>query len=246
MTVTLVSENDAAKNHDDLDSHLVCFLKPDSFEADQYRMLRYAVERACPSEGSRVIAVTSAMSGEGKTLTSVNLAGTIAKTGQARVLIIDADLRRPAVARVLGRAHVHRGWGLVDAILDRRLSLEQIAWNLEPYNVSVVTARRPQSDTYELLSCDRFGDLVREARQRYDYIVIDTPPVLPAADSRLLGKWIDGYMVVVAADKTPRKLLEETFALLGPDKILGIVFNGESYKHSRYGRYYYKAYTPRS
>jgi len=87
---------------------------------------------------------------------------------------------------------------------------------------------------------------VREARQRYDYIVIDTPPVLPAADSRLLGKWVDGYMVVVAADKTPRKLLEETFALLGPDKILGIVFNGESYKHSRYGRYYYKAYTPRS
>jgi capsular exopolysaccharide synthesis family protein len=245
MTVTLISETDAAKNHDELDSRLVCFLKPDSFEADQYRMLRYAVERACPSEGSRVIAITSAMTGEGKTLTATNLAGTIAKAGQARVLMIDADLRRPSVARVLGRAHVHRGWGLVDAILDRRLSLEQIAWNLEPFNLSVVTPRRSQADTYELLSCERFGELIQEARQRYDMVIIDTSPVLPAPDSRLLAKWIDGYVVVVAADKTPRKLLEETFALLGPSKIAGLVFNSESYKNSRYGSYYYKAYSAR-
>jgi capsular exopolysaccharide synthesis family protein len=246
MTVTLVSDADAAKNRDDLDSRLVSFLKPDSFEADQYRMLRYAIERACPSETSRVIAVTSATTGEGKTLTTVNLAGTIAKAGQAKVLVIDADLRRPSIAKVLGHAHLHRGWGLVDAIIDRRLSLEQIAWSLEPFNLSVVTTRRPQSDTYELLSCERFGELVREARQRYDHIIIDTPPVLPAPDTRLLARWVDGYVVIVAADKTPRKLLEETFALLGPEKILGLIFNRESYKNSRYGRYYYRAYTSRT
>lgn len=162
------------------------------------------------------------------------------------MLVVDADLRRPAVAKVLGRAHAHRGWGLVDAILDRRLSLEQIAWNAEPFNLSVVTPRRPQSDTYELLTCERFGELVRDARQRYDYIIIDSPPVLPAPDSRLLAQWIDGYVVIVAADKTPRKLIEEMFALLGPNKILGLVFNRESYKNSRYGRYYYKAYTSRT
>ena len=246
MTATLLSDADAARKRDDLDSRLVSFLKSDSFEADQYRMLRYAIERACPSENSRVIAVTSATTGEGKTLTSVNLAGTIAKAGQARVLIIDADLRRPAIAKVLGKAHVHRGWGLVDAILDRRLSLEQIAWNLDPFNLAVVTTRRPQSETYELLASERFGELVREARQRYDYIIVDTPPVLPAPDTRLLAQWVDGYIVIAAADKTPRRLLEETFALLGPAKILGLVFNRESYKNSRYGRYYYKAYTVRS
>src|SRR5437762_1396326 len=176
MTATLISDADTAKTRDDLDSRLVSLLKPDSFEADQYRMLRYAIERACPSESSRVVAVTSATTGEGKTLTSVNLAGTIANAGQAQVLIIDADLRRPAIANALGRSHVRRGWGLVDAILDRRLSLEQIAWNLEPFNLSVVTTRRPQSDTYELLACERFGELIAEARRRYDYIVIDTPP----------------------------------------------------------------------
>jgi protein-tyrosine kinase len=246
MTVTLVRETEEeVKDQDDLDSRLVSFLKPDSFEADQYRMLRYAIERACPSmESSRVIAVTSAIPGDGKTLTAVNLAGAIAKAGQARVLIVDADLRRPSVAKVLGRAHVRRGWGLVDAILDRRLSLEQIAWQSDPFGISVVTTRRPQADTYELLASGRFGELIREARQRFDHVIIDTPPVLPAPDSRLLAEFVDGYVIVVAADKTPRKLLEETLALLGPSKILGLVFNRENYGHLRYGRYYYTTRTP--
>ncbi len=243
MTVTLVNEADAARNQDDLDPRLVTLLKPDSFEADQYRMLRFAIESACPSETSRVIAITSSIPGEGKTLTTINLCGAIANGSQARVLIIDADLRRPSIAKMLGRGSAHRGWGLIDAILDRRLSLEQIAWRREPFNLSAVTSRRPQADTYELLANGRFGELLRDARQRYDYVIIDTPPVLPTPDSRLLAQWIDGYLIVVAADHTPRKLLEETLAVLGPAKILGFVFNRESYKHSRYGRYYYRAYT---
>jgi len=245
MTVTLVNEADAARGQDDLDPRLVTFLNPDSFESDQYRMLRFAIDRACPSEGSRVIAVTSSIPGEGKTLTSANLAGVIGHGSQARVLMVDADLRRPSLARVLGRANAHRGWGLVDAILDRRLSLEQIAWKREPFNLSAVTSRRPQADTYELLANGRFGELLRDARQRFDYVIVDTPPVLPTPDSRLLVQYIDGYVIVVAADKTPRKLVEETLALLGPAKILGLIFNRESYKHSRYGKYYYRAYSSR-
>jgi len=241
---TPVSEADKTKSTTTLDSRLVSFVKPRSFEADQYRMLRYAIERACPTESSRVIAVTSAVPGDGKTLTAVNLAGSIAKGGQSRVLLVDADLRRPAIAKVLGHDHTRRGWGLVDAIHDRRLSLEQIAWHLDAFNLAVVTSRRPHSDTYELLSSGRFEELVKEARQRFDYIVIDCPPVLPAPDSRLLAEFIDGYVVIVAADKTPRRLVEETLTLLGPSKILGLVFNRESYKNSRYGRYYY-AYTAR-
>jgi receptor protein-tyrosine kinase len=159
--------------------------------------------------------------------------------------MFDADLRRPSLARVLGRANAHRAWGLVDAILDRGLSLDQIAWRREPFNVSAVTSRRPHADTYELLANGRFGELLNDAREKYEYVIVDTPPVLPTPDSRLLAEWIDGYVIVVAADKTPRKLLEETLALLGPSKILGIVFNRESYKHSRYGRYYYRAYSAR-
>ena len=166
MTVTLVNEADAARDQVELDPRLVTLLKPESFEADQYRMLRFAIERACPTDSSRVIAITSSIPGEGKTVTTINLAGSIANGSQARVLMIDADLRRPSVGKMLGRGDVRRGWGLVDAILDRRLSLEQIAWPLQPFNLSVVTSRRPQNDTYELLASGRFGELLRDARRR--------------------------------------------------------------------------------
>jgi capsular exopolysaccharide synthesis family protein len=221
-----------------LDPRLVSLRTPDSFEADQYRMLRYAVERVCPAEGCRVIAVTSPISGDGKTVTAVNLAGSIAKSSEARVLLLDADLRRPSVGRVLGR-NGHDGWGLVDAILDRRLTFEQTAWRLDSFNLSVITSRRPETDTYELIASSRFGELIQEARQRFDYVVLDSPPVLPIADSRLLTECIDGFLIVIAAEKTPRRLLEETLTLLGPAKILGLVFNSEAYQHSRYGKYYY-------
>lgn len=245
MSATLVDKAQLAEAREQIDPRLVTLLNPDSYEADQYRTLRFGIERAIPSTTGRVIAVTSAIPGEGKTLTTVNLCGAIANNGQARVLMVDADLRRPSLARVLGREHVHRGWGLVDAILDRRLSLDQIAWRREPFNISVVTSRRPHADTYELLANGRFGELLSDARRRFDYVVVDTPPILPTPDSRLLGDWIDGYVIVVAADKTPRKLLEEALAQLGPSKIVGLVFNRESYKGSRYGKYYYRAYSVR-
>jgi capsular exopolysaccharide synthesis family protein len=221
-----------------MDSRLVSLLRPDSFESDQYRMLRLAVERSCQSSGCKTIAITSPIPGDGKTTTAVNLAGAIAKTQDSRVLLVDADLRRPSVGKLLGR-NASEGWGLIDAILDRKRTLQQIAWRPEPSNFSVVSSRRPEVDTYELLASGRFAELIREARENNDYVLLDSPPVLPTPDCRLLAEYIDGFLIVVAADKTPRRMLEESLALLGPAKILGLVFNGEAYRQSRYGRYYY-------
>jgi len=223
----------------DIDSRVISLLKPDSFEADQYRMLRHAIERACPAPSSRVIAVTSAVAGDGKTLTAVNLAATIGRGGQSRVLLIDADFRRPSVSRVLGRPGAHSGWGFAGAVENGKLSLDQVVWRINAFNLAVATSGRPRNDTYELLTSPRFGELIQQAREKFDFIILDTPPVLPAPDSRLLAEVIDGYVIVVGADKTPRKLLEETLAVLGPGKILGLIFNRESHKHSRYAKYYY-------
>jgi len=222
----------------DPDPRLVSLLNPDSFEADQYRTLRYGVERSIPTDGCRVLAVTSPISGDGKTLTSINLAGAIAKSRQLNVLLLDADLRRPSIAKMLGRKD-HSGPGLVDTLRKPGESLETAIWRLEPFNLSVITTRPAVSDSYDVIASGRLGELIRDARQHYDYLLLDSPPVLPAPDCRLLAEWIDGFLIVVAADRTPRKLLEETFINLGPGKILGLVFNGEAYRHTRYGKYYY-------
>jgi capsular exopolysaccharide synthesis family protein len=225
----------------DPDPRLISLINPDSFEADQYRTLRYGVERACPTEQCRVLAITSPIAGDGKTVTTINLAGTVAKAGQIRVLLIDADLRRPAVASMLGFKS-DDGPGLVDAILRPGWTLEHSICQLERFNLSVVTTRRPEADAYDILASGGMGELIRDARQRYDFVLLDCPPVLPAPDCRLLAQWVDGFLIVVAADKTPRKLLEETLLSLGPTKILGLVFNGEAYRQSRYGKYYYAYY----
>jgi len=225
----------------DPDPRLVSLLTPDSFEADQYRTLRYGVERAYPTDGCRVLAITSPIAGDGKTLTAVNLAGAIAKAGQLRVLLLDTDLRRPTVAQMLGRRD-HDAPGLVD-VIQRKQALEHTVWRLEPFNLSVVTTRRAEGDTYDLLASGSLRELIHDARKHYDYVILDSPPVLPAPDCRLLAGWIDGFLIVVAADRTPRRLLEETLLSLGPAKVVGLVFNGEKYRQSRYGKYYYAYYS---
>jgi capsular exopolysaccharide synthesis family protein len=224
----------------DPDPRLVSLVKPDSFEADQYRTLRYGIERVLPTDGCRVFAITSPIAGDGKTVTALNLAGALAKTPELRVLLIDTDLRRPAVAEMLGRRG-HDAPGLVEALQETR-TLEHTIWRLDSFNLSVVTTRRPMTDTYELVASGKLGELIRHLRQHYDYVVLDSPPVLPVPDCRLLADWIDGFLIVVAADKTPRRLLEETLVNLGPTKVLGLVFNGETDRQSRYGKYYYGYY----
>ena len=218
---------------------LVSFSAPGSLEADQYRTLRHAVERLRRASGFQVFALTSPGPGDGNTTTTLNLAGSLAQSPQSRVLVIDADLHRPSVGEYLGVAHpVFRG--LTDALIDDGCDLAHAVRRVNALNLSVVLgggAHKP----YELLSSPRMERLLEEARRLYDYVLIDTPPVVPLADSRLLERWVDGFIVVVAAHKTPRKLLSEALNLLDPAKVLGVVFNGDDRPLAPYYGYYHPA-----
>ena len=216
---------------------LVSFLMPVSLEADQYRTLRQLVERRRSDAACQVLAVTSAAAGEGKTVTALNLAGALAQSSNSRVLIIDADLHRPSVAAYLGLAD-RRAPGLAEAILHEEFGLPQAVRRFESLNVSVLLAGDGQLGPYELLSSPRLEKLLRDARSFYDYVIIDTPPVVPLVDSRLLGRWVDGFIVVVAAHKTPRKLVAEALNLLDPVKVIGIVFNGDDRPLAAHYGYY--------
>jgi capsular exopolysaccharide synthesis family protein len=227
-----------ADNLAGLDRHLASLVAPSSFEAEQYRSLRARLEARLEASGLRLVGVTSAAVGDGKTTTAINLAGTLAQAKDHRVLLVDADVRRPSVAAQLGMGDA-RDPGLVDAIMDADCSLESIVRRRPPLNLAILTAGRIPHAPYEVLKSPRLGTLFEEARRDYDYVIVDTPPLIPVPDSRLIAKWIDGLLMVVAAHRTPRKLVEEGLNLVDPSKVLGLVFNGDDRPFSGYSAYYY-------
>ena len=207
-----------------IDAHLVSLLDPISSGGEQYRTLRYIVEQAHRVEQVSILAVSAPTVGDGKTTTAINLAGTLAQASEARVVLIDTDLRRPALHRYLGLGEVRHG--LVDAILDPTLTLVDVVQPCPPFNLSVLPAGAPTSSPYELLKSSRLGQLFEEARLRYDYVVVDTPPLVPAPDCRIISKHVDGFLLVVRAHKTRTTLFDEAARLLGSSKVVGVVFNG--------------------
>ena len=229
--------------HTQLDPHLVALTSPGSFAAEQYQGLRLTIERLRRGRTLQVIAVTSPAAGEGKTLTAINLAGALARGGDdARVLLIDADLRRPAVARQLAIADDAKG--LTEVVENAAATIDSVTQKLKPYNLSVITAGFRSAAVHHILRSPRLEVVLAQARQRYDFVVLDTPPLLPVFDSALLANAVDGVLMVVAANQTPRKLLGEALNLLDPAKVLGIVFNRDAKPMFGYYDAYYKDYFP--
>lgn len=225
---------------DKVDAHLVSLVAPDSPEAEQYRVLRYEIEHIHKPGVGTVIGVCSSIPGDGKTITSINLAGALAQDQNARVLLIEGDLRRPAVtvADHLALGDV-AGRGLVDAILDPSLSLEEVVRHVPYFNLTVLPAGRRSNVPYEALKSPRFGELMTQARERYDYVLLDAPPVVPVPDCRLMARWVDSFIMVVAAHRTPREALEEALNRMNAASILGLVFNGHDRAAARYYGYGY-------
>jgi capsular exopolysaccharide synthesis family protein len=207
-----------------VDARLVSLLRPASPAAEQYRGLAHAIHHLRQTTGLGVLAVTSPARGDGTTTTAINLAGTLAQSPGTRVLLVDLDLRTGTAAARLGLGDGPRP-GLAEAIRRPEVPLEDVVRRCEPYNLSVLSTGARLADPYELLASARLGELLHRARQLYDYVVVDTPPVASVLDGRVIGQWVDRFLVVVSAHGTPRRLLEHALNLLEPSHVLGLVFN---------------------
>jgi len=108
-------------------------------------------------------------------------------------------------------------------VADPQATLDSATQKLKPFNLSILTAGTRNGAVHQTLRSSRLDAVLAEARQRYDYVVLDTPPLLPVFDSALLANAVDGVLMVVAANQTPRKLLGEALNMLDPGKVLGIV-----------------------
>ena len=217
----------------------VALVPSGSFAAEQYQNLRLKVERLQQTRGVRVVAVTSPGTSDGKTLTSINLAAALARGPGAKVLLIDADMRRPAVVSQLGLGD-DGGPGLAAALGDGVGGLREIARAVDGvHGLMVVPAGTPAQDVHELLRSARFDQLIQDARGDYDFVVLDTPPLVPVCDAAVVSRLVDGLLVVVAAHETTRKQLGDALSLLDEAKTLGVVFNGDTPPRTRkYDAYY--------
>jgi len=226
-----------------IDKRLVSLTRPASLEAEQYQTLRLNLQRLKAARDISMVAITSPTSGDGKTVTAINLAGALARGVDTRVLLIEADLRRPSLARQLGIAS-KTAPGLADVVLDPAVSLMDAVRHLD-FGFSALAAGSRPAAAHDVFNSPRFEALLREVRGQYDYVILDTPPIVPVSDCRLLAPWVDGLLLVVSAHKTPRKLVEESLNLLDGSSVLGIVLNRDDHPSlGSHRRRFYRDYGP--
>ncbi|WP_241549100.1 polysaccharide biosynthesis tyrosine autokinase [Gordonia alkanivorans] len=208
----------------------------DPISAEAFRRLRSNLMFVNVDSPARVLMVTSARQGEGKTTTVVNLARSLAEAGE-RVVVIDADLRRPNVAKTLG---LTGDVGLSEYLRDGQGLAELVQQSAIP-NVDVLSSGRRPPNPAELLSSVRLREVLDQLRESYDYVLLDTPPALPVTDPAVLARAVDGVVVVVRAGKTRSSDLANALRELANAKatILGAVLNGIEVGKNQYGYYYY-------
>jgi capsular exopolysaccharide synthesis family protein len=225
------------------DPRLVSLAAPASFAGEQYQGLRLTVERIARARDAKVIAISSPAAGDGKTVTAINLAGALARGSDERVLLIDADLRRPSIARQLGLTDVDAG---LAEVLSGSKAFASVVKPIDCVNLDVVPAGMVNAGTSQTLRSPHLEAFLKEVRPKYGCIVIDTPPLLPVFDAALLAKYVDGVLLVVSANQTPRKLLGEALNMLDAEKVLGIVFNRDERPLFGYYNSYYRGYFPKT
>jgi len=184
------------------------------------------------------VMVASAVAGEGKTLTASNLAMTLSESYRRDVLLVDADLRRPSLHMVF---QVAGAPGLSDGLItpeDPKLPLHRVSDRL-----AILPAGRPTSDPIGALTSERMRRLIDEAREVFDWVVIDTPPVGLLTDAALLTSMADGVVLVVKAESTPHDMVVRAVNAIGRERVIGTVLNRAKEQPNRTSYDYYKYYS---
>ena len=217
---------------------LVTYPKAKSGMVEQYRKLAGTLHHAQLERNIRTVMISSALAGEGKTLTATNLALTLSESFRRQVLLIDADLRRPTLHEIF---QVPNLAGLGDGLRaadDERLPLIQVSARL-----SLLTAGRPDPDPMSGLSSERMRRILEEAAARFEWVIVDTPPIDLLPDAHFLGAIVDTTLLVIEAGSTPHPLVRKAIDTIDRDRILGIVLNraeetiGFDYYHRYYNHY---------
>lgn len=220
--------------------HVVMLKHPESMPAEQYRMLRTSLKAELLKHHAKVMIVTSSLHAEGKTVSCTNLAVSLAEDRETKVLLIDADLRRGHVAQYLGFG---RAKGLTEMFTEDLHPKKIMMKNSLP-NLTIIPSGAAHKKPSELINSDKFQTLIASLRNHFDYIIIDSPPVMAAADTCMLSRVADCVIFVVQLGRTPKPVISHAHQLLeqAGAKILGQILTYVEYSTSEYRYYEYYGY----
>ena len=220
-----------------LDRLLTCFYRPSSREAEAYRGVRTQLYFSTQGRGHQVIQITSPGPGDGKSTLAANLAISIAQSGK-RVVLLDCDFRKPRVHKLFNLSNPDVG---LASVMGGDARLEAAIRTCEIENLYLMPCGERPANPAELLTRPKFQELLAELRERYDFVVIDSPPVLAVSDPSAVAPRVDGVLVVLRMSKNTRPAAERTREQLAGvgARILGVVVNASNDRAAGYGGYGY-------
>jgi len=204
---------------------------------EQYRKLAALLHHAQVERDLKVVLTSSALPGEGKSLTAINTALTLSESLQRRVLLIDADLRRPTIQRIFGIPPVGGLNEVLKSQHDQPTTIGQLTERL-----FVLPAGRPDADPLGGLTSPRMERVLAQASSMFDWVIVDSPPIGLLPDAGLLTQWVGGVLLVVRSGKAPFQLVKRTVDAVGRDRIVGVIMNAVDFAHDRNAGGYYEYY----
>lgn len=214
---------------------LITHYNPRSAIAEQYRSIRTNIQFASLEKEAKVITITSALPGEGKSTTAANLAIVLAQQ-DCRVLLIDADMRKPTTHYTF---LLDNYFGLTHVLLGAK-SLSEVKKHTMIDYLDVLTSGPTPPNPTELIAMKKFDSMLKEAKLLYEYIIIDTPPILAVSDAQILSKKTDGVVLVVCSNKTKIEDSIKAKELIRQvdGNILGAVLNRKKRNRQEINYYY--------
>ena len=202
---------------------------------EQYRRLGATLHQAQRDQGIRIVMITSAVPHEGKTLVASNVALVLSTSYGRSVLLVDGDLRRPTVHSVFGLSNTT---GIADALNDGTADA-LVPLQVTP-NLSVLVAGTPQSDPMQIVTGAGMQRLLATAADKYDWVILDSPPIAILPDAHLLAAGIDRAVVVIEAARTPYDAVQKAIDTIGAERVIGAVLNrADGAQAAPYGKYGY-------
>lgn len=220
-----------------VEPRLVAITQPHSTYCEEYRSLRTQVLHKSQRQKLQSIVVASVNASEGKSVTALNLSWLLAQTDGVTALVIDSDLRMPSLTDYLG-IEADRG---LSGILAGRATLRESIIRLEPAGLHLLPGGEARSDVAELISGPKFKEILREAKEMFDYVIIDAPPLGIFTDASVLINHADGAMLVIRAGRTRYSQIDRVLENLPRERMLGVVLNQSEdvmdESHYNYGYY---------